>query len=270
MRHTRQNWLWLLLVILAVAASSFAAETSPRIVYAGGGTTLNGNLLYYAAPLQPGDKVQTGGGGTKMTISDAEVELSGNTIVIMGNALNSLELVCGQLNVTAGTVSVVKGSENVTLTAGQSTSVNDSSACGTSLPDAPSALADSQQPPAPMGSRARRQHSASVPAPGRGGLRLENPSLGASYWALTGAMFASSIVNAEYANKCIDQNSCTSIPDPFRSRAAMYGAGLPAEAGVAYITAYLKGKGKRWWFVPEVAVTAANAYVAYHWSTRLR
>lgn len=264
MRMT-QNRLGLLLVILIIAAGSLAAQTSPRIVYAGGDTTLNGNLLYQAAALKAGDKVQTGSGGTKITLGDSELELSPDTLVVIGSDVKSIEVLRGRVKVISGNISVSETGATTTLTAGQSTTA--SAPTGGALPDAPSATRE-PEPPSPVSRR--RQYSAGVAASGRGGLGLERQSGGWAYWTLTSAMFASSIVNAEYANKCIDQNSCTSIPDPFRSRAAMYGAGLPAEAGVAYLTAYLKGKGKRWWFVPAAAVTAGNIYVAHHWSTRLR
>jgi hypothetical protein len=77
-------------------------------------------------------------------------------------------------------------------------------------------------------------------------------------------MFAASIANVEKTNACLQQHTCSFVSSPFRSRAALYGAGIPAEVGVAYVGYRLKEHRRRWWFVPAAAVTAANAYVAYH------
>lgn len=108
-----------------------------------------------------------------------------------------------------------------------------------------------------------------VPTEIRGGEKSPNV-VDWQYTSVMGAMFTSSIVNVELTNKCLDQGTCSWVPDAFQSRAAMYGAGIPAEIGIAYLSYKLKEHGHKWWYVPAVAVTAMNAYVAYHASTRIR
>jgi hypothetical protein len=44
----------------------------------------------------------------------------------------------------------------------------------------------------------------------------------------------------------------------------MYGAGLPAAAGVSYLSYYLKKKGDRWWFLPEALVTVSDVVLSVH------
>lgn len=110
-----------------------------------------------------------------------------------------------------------------------------------------------------------------APAPAlKEGWATEGRVADSRFWMLTTALYGSSIANAELAARCIDQNSCTSIKDPFRSRIAMYGVGLPVDSAIAWWTYRLKARGHRWWFVPAVALTAANSVVAWHWTTRMR
>jgi hypothetical protein len=89
----------------------------------------------------------------------------------------------------------------------------------------------------------------------------------APYVIQMGAMFASSIVTVEKTNTCIQQHTCSFVPVAFRSRGALYGAGIPIELGIAYVSYKLKQHGHRWWFAPALAVTGANSYVAYRAAT---
>lgn len=126
-------------------------------------------------------------------------------------------------------------------------------ATGPSIADA-----DSGYPDAP--SAVKRRNSIAPPAMTIGPLHGVNRK----YMLVIGTMFASSIVNVEETNKCLQARTCSFVPADFRSRKALYGIGIPAELGVAYLGLTLKDRGHRWWFVPPIAITAANIYVAYH------
>ncbi len=126
-----------------------------------------------------------------------------------------------------------------------------------SYPDSPSAV---KTPGTPDNSAEKSRFQRAAPA-AAGGL---NRALDGKYAVVMSAMFASSIVNVEKTNTCLEQHTCSFVPVAFRSRMALYGAGIPMEAGIAYLGYRLKEQRHRWWFVPALAVTAANAYVAYH------
>jgi hypothetical protein len=131
-------------------------------------------------------------------------------------------------------------------------------------PDAPSAVKPPGAPGVPeMGAE---QAGFRSPAPAAtGGL---SRAIDGKYMVAMSAMFASSIVNVEETNSCLEQHTCSFVPAAFRSRGALYGAGIPAELGFAYLSFKLKEHRHRWWFVPAMVVTGANAYVAYHSATR--
>jgi hypothetical protein len=80
--------------------------------------------------------------------------------------------------------------------------------------------------------------------------------------AATGALFAASIANSETLYGC---DNCTAISAPLHRRGVTYGVAMPVDAAVSYLGYELKKKGHRWWYLPSVALTAANAYLAYHW-----
>jgi hypothetical protein len=92
-------------------------------------------------------------------------------------------------------------------------------------------------------------------------------TIDAPYVIQMGAMFASSIVAVEKTNTCIQQHTCSFVPVAFRSRGALYGAGIPIELGISYLSYKLKQHGHRWWFVPALAITGGNSYVAYRAAT---
>ncbi len=124
-------------------------------------------------------------------------------------------------------------------------------------PDAPSAVIKASAPDNNSGTVSAR---AAAPA-AKGGL---SRAIDRKYLLVMGAMFAASIVDVEKTNTCLEQRTCSFVPAPLRSRAALYGIGLPVDAGIAYIGYRLKAGRDRWWFVPGLGVSAVNAYVAYH------
>jgi hypothetical protein len=133
-------------------------------------------------------------------------------------------------------------------------------------PDAPSALrmaaADTQDNSNSNNAIAVRSGEAAPATTGGVGRTLDAP-----YVIQMGAMFASSIVIVEKTNTCIQQHTCSFVPVAFRSRGALYGAGIPVELGIAFVSYKLKQHGHRWWFAPALAVTGANSYVAYRAAT---
>jgi hypothetical protein len=141
------------------------------------------------------------------------------------------------------------------------------------LPDAPSATkpdASTADPSAPAASPAIKRESHGAPVAAQGGpLWIDRSVADRTYLALTGGMFGASIANAELTVHCLNRHaSCNDVPPSLQSRAAIYGIGIPADFGVAYLTYCLKRKHNHIWYVPAAAVTGANlffAYRAYHW-----
>jgi hypothetical protein len=143
------------------------------------------------------------------------------------------------------------------------------------LPDAPSATkpdastADPSTSPSASPAIKRESHGAPVAAQG-GPLWVDRTVADRTYLALTGGMFGASVANAELTINCLSRHaSCNDVPLSLQSRAAIYGIGIPADMGVAYLTYCLKRKHNHIWYVPAAAVTGANlffAYRAYHWA----
>jgi hypothetical protein len=143
------------------------------------------------------------------------------------------------------------------------------------LPDAPSATkpdtstADPSTSPAASPAIKRESHGAPVAAQG-GPLWVDRTVADRTYLALTGGMFGASVANAELTINCLGRHpSCNDVPPSLKSRAAIYGIGIPADLGVAYLTYCLKRKHNHIWYVPAAAVAGANlffAYRAYHWT----
>ena len=142
------------------------------------------------------------------------------------------------------------------------------------LPDAPSATkpdASTADPSSPAASPAIKRESHGAPVAAQGGpLWVDRTVADRTYLALTGGMFGASVANAELTINCLSRHaSCNDVPPSLQSRAAIYGLGIPADMGVAYLTYCLKRKHNHIWFVPAAAVTGANlffAYRAYHWA----
>jgi hypothetical protein len=129
-----------------------------------------------------------------------------------------------------------------------------------SYPDAPSALTTPGV--AETGAEQPRLREAAPAA--KGGL---NRAIDGKYVVVMSAMFAASIVNVEKTNTCLEQHTCAFVPEAFRSRGALYGAGIPAEVGIAYLGYKLKEHRHRWWLLPAMVVTGGNSFVAYHSAT---
>ena len=139
------------------------------------------------------------------------------------------------------------------------------------LPDAPSATMVDNSTADPTSSPAVKKESQGAPVAAMGGpLWVDRTVADRKYLMFTGGMFAASVANAELTLHCLSQHaSCNDVPSSLKSRAAIYGIGIPAELGVAYLTYCLKRKHNHMWFVPAAAVTGANiffAYRAYHWT----
>jgi hypothetical protein len=141
----------------------------------------------------------------------------------------------------------------------------------TNLPDAPSATKADTSTGGPTPSPAIKKESQGAPVAASGGpLWVDRSVADRKYLILNGAMFSASFANAELTLHCLSQHaSCNDVPPSLKSRAAIYGIGIPADLGVAYLTYCLKRKHNHMWYVPAVAVTGANlffAYRAYHWT----
>ncbi|HWY56806.1 MAG TPA: hypothetical protein VNZ03_20230 [Terriglobales bacterium] len=140
------------------------------------------------------------------------------------------------------------------------------------LPDTPSATKPdaSTADPAPSPAVRRESSHGAPPAASGGPLWADRSVMDRNYLLLTGGMFGASILNAELTLRCLNTHtSCNDVPSSLKSRAAMYGIGIPADLGIAYLTYHLKRKHNHMWFVPEAVVTGANAFLAvraYRWT----
>jgi hypothetical protein len=129
-------------------------------------------------------------------------------------------------------------------------------AAGSSLPDAPSAVAERQAP---------EESPTAMKAP----LPSANRSMGSVFLVANGALLGSTIANVEMIARC-RPSSCQAVPDAIRSRGALYGIGIPVTLGVSYISYRLKRNGTKLWILPVALFTAGNivyAVHASHWST---
>jgi hypothetical protein len=138
------------------------------------------------------------------------------------------------------------------------------------LPDAPSATKPDGSTADPAASPAVKRESHGAPPAALGGpLAVDRDVADRNYLMLTGGMFGASIANAELTIRCLEvQASCNDVPSSLKSRAAIYGIGIPADLGVAYLTYYMKKKHSRVWYVPAALVTGANMFLAvraYRW-----
>ncbi len=145
--------------------------------------------------------------------------------------------------------------------------VNDES----ELPDAPSAAKpDTSTSDASAAAPARKESSGAPAAATSGSLGVDRTVADRNYLAVTGGMFGASIINAELTVHCLNVHpSCNDVPTSLHSRAALYGIGIPADIGVAYLTYIMKKRHSRIWYVPAALVTGANLFFgvrAYRWS----
>ncbi len=261
MKCTFGGWSWQLVVIVMLLTGSLFADPSAAILYPGYGTTVNGKAVYYSALLVAGDQVQTAtAAGGEIAVGGMDLGMAPNTIVVMGEPL---VLNCGTVVVRSGTAKINDGGKTANLIAGESYHAA-SLSCGGQLPDAPSAVRGEQNLTSSLSVRRSRRRDGAPPPATSGFLYVDFKVANWPYRTLTGAMIASSLTSVDLTQRCLHAGACSFVPEVFRSRAAMYGAGLPAAAGVSYLSYYLKRKGYRWWFVPAALVTAGNVVVSTH------
>ena len=138
------------------------------------------------------------------------------------------------------------------------------------LPDAPSATKPETSAPDPSAAPAVKRESHGAPPAAMGGpLWVDRSVADRNYLLVTGGMFGASVADAELTIRCLQQHSsCNDVPSSLRSRVALYGIGIPADLGIAYLTYHMKKKHSRIWYVPAALVTGANAFLsvrAYRW-----
>jgi hypothetical protein len=257
MKCTFGSRSWQLLAIIMLLTGSLFAESSAAILYPGRGATVNGKAAYTSVLLASGDRVQTATAIGKITAGVLELEMAPNTVIFIGEPL---VLDCGSVVVRSGTAEVSDGKITAHFAVGESAHAI-SAFCGAVVPDAPSAVwSERNQKTSPRSAR----NGGAAPAASPGVLYTDFKVANWSYWTVNGAMFSSSFISVHLTQECLHAGACSFVPDAFHSRAAMYGVGLPAAAGVSYLSYYLKRKGYRWWFVPAALVTAGNVAVSAH------
>ena len=142
------------------------------------------------------------------------------------------------------------------------------------LPDAPSATKPdaSAADPAPSPAVKRESSHGAPPAAAGGPFWVDRSVVDRNYVLVTGGMIGASIVNTELTMRCFAKHaSCNDIPSFFHRRLVLYGIGLPADLGVAYLTYYMKKKHHHLWYVPAAVVTGANVVLAvraYRWTNQ--
>jgi len=146
-----------------------------------------------------------------------------------------------------------------------------SASVASGLPDAPSASKPETSDPDPPAAPVVKKESQGAPPAAMGGpLWVDRTVADRNYLLLTGGMFGASILNVELTLRCLNKHpSCNDVPTNFRSRVDLYGVGIPAELGVAYLTYCLKRKHNHMWYVPAAVVTGANVFLAvraYRWT----
>jgi len=139
------------------------------------------------------------------------------------------------------------------------------------LPDAPSTAKPDTSTADPATPAVRRESSHGAPPAAQGGpLWVDRSVADRNYLLVTGGMIGASIVNTELTMRCFTKHaSCNDVPSFFQRRLVLYGIGLPADLGVAYLTYYMKRKHSHLWYVPAAVVTGANVFLgyrAYHWT----
>jgi hypothetical protein len=145
------------------------------------------------------------------------------------------------------------------------------SASNAALPDAPSATSSDAPNAAQVSPAVKNQsHYGAPPAAMGGPLSADRSVMDRHYFLFTGAMFGSSVMNAELTLRCLNKHAaCNDVPHALQSRAALYGIGIPADLAVSYLTYYMKKKHSHIWYAPSAAVTGANVFLgvrAYRWT----
>jgi hypothetical protein len=254
------GWSCQLLVVVVLLTGALFADSSAILLYPGQGTSVNGKVVDFSVPLVSGDRVQTGTATGRVASTAFDLDMAPNTILFIGEPL---VLDCGSVFVRSGTPRVNDGEITASFGAGESAHAI-STFCGALVPDAPSAARSGNDLTSPPSAHWLRRNTGAPPAATSGILYVDFKVANWSYWTMTGVMLGSSLTSAKLTQGCLHSGACSDVPHAFRSDAAMYGAGLSAAAGVSYFTYYLKKKGYRWWFVPEVLVTVGNVVVSTH------
>jgi len=255
MKNVLCGRFWPLLVFVMLLTTSLFADSS-GVLYPGLGTTLNGKGVYSSVLIIAGSEIRTASVASTITFGGVELELAPNSTLVIGDPFIAS---CGTIVIRGGTAQISDGKTTATLTVGEES--RSSPYCGAALPDAPSAV---QSAPALLINK-QFIRSGGTPVAATGGLMIVAPGvLNWSYWTVTGAMLSSSLVSANLTRKCLEANACTFLPDTFHRPGVMYGAGLPAVAGISYLSYYLKRKHYSWWFVPGALVTAGNIVISTH------
>jgi hypothetical protein len=129
------------------------------------------------------------------------------------------------------------------------------------LPDAPSTAKPDTSAADPTASPAVRKETSqgARPAASGGPFGPDRSVADRNYYLVVGGMFAASVANAELTMHCLGKHLyCNDVPSSLKSRAGLYGVGIPADLAMAYLTYYLKRKHNRIWYVPAAAVMGAN------------
>ena len=257
MKHRFDGWSWQLLAVMVLLTGSLFADSSTATLSPGRGTTVNGKAVYYSVLVRSGDRVQTTTEIGKITAGDLELEMAPNTLIFFGE---QLILDCGSVVVRSGVANVSNGPTAARFSVGE-TAHAISTFCGALVPDSPGSVwSERKRGRSPRFSL----NGGPGPAARSGVLNVDFRVANSSYWTVNGAMLGSSFAAANLTQNCLHSGACSFVPHAFRSSAAMYGAGLPAAAGVSYLTYYLKRKHYRLWFVPAALVTAGNIVVSVH------
>lgn len=256
MKNTVRTKVRLLLIVLLLAGSLSAQ--APTGLYPGYGTTLNGNAVYFAVAIVTGAEVKTAGRASRIVFAGTELEMAPYSTLIVDNPFI---LSCGSVRVRAGSTQISDGNHVVSVSSGQVARF-DAPFCNERLPDAPSSAVEGHTRVSDhQGSRHPRD-GAPVPALHSG--YVDSGVADGAYWAVTGAMFSSSAMTVELTQRCLKSGACSAVPDVFRTRKAMYGAGLPVAAGVSYLSYYLKARRFKFWWLPQVLVIGGEMVVSTH------
>jgi hypothetical protein len=89
------------------------------------------------------------------------------------------------------------------------------------------------------------------------------PAFDRTFDAAAIGVLGSSIANVEMIMRCGPQ-ACQAVPGGLRSRAGLYGVGIPAAVGISYLSHWLRRSGHRWWYLPMGLVTTGNVVYALH------
>jgi hypothetical protein len=189
MRNRLRSTAGLLLPTLLLIGSLSAQ--GPAALYPGVGTTVNGKAVYSAVEIVAGAEVKTAGMASTVVFGAAELKLSPGSTLIIGNPFI---LSCGSARMLSGTAQVSDGNHLVDVSPGEVILV-DQLFCGKLLPNAPSTVPE-YHPSRPRLPK-KQNHDGTPVAALRSGY-VDFRVADSAYWAVTGAIFSSTIVTAEF------------------------------------------------------------------------